>query len=371
MSSPRVENCKHGEIATIFTMTRNEDHLIEDFIIYHGTLFGWHNIVIIDNCSDDEKVHAIYKKYQTEPYGITVVTEPNYTGEGQGQAFTKHMAIRRDSENPTQFLIGLDSDEFLFYKPDLDANVTCCPENIYAYLRKLLASGDDGETYFQIPHNYDVVLDTGSKHYLNQQIERPATMMQHFLKKRCARRANSVDKKFYRSDAFILTKNGNHMGQVSAGNCDAAMDTELGVLHFYHTGNRRQIQRAQCVCLGYGYTSLNRSIQQQIRDLHPYQNHCAGYHKVRDYLYFLWRRVILHHHRENNLKFDDEPELKRRALYHMHAGDDPNIFCGGGEIKDDDDDEEFNNRLYYDSPIALKDPHVAKCIYLSGFLQSL
>ena len=95
-------------IVKIFTVTKNETDLIEDFLIYNGKLVGFKNIVVIDNCSTCPIVLSIYKKYLK--MGITIVHEPNYESGGQGLAYTKHMKKYRDK---CQFLIGLDTDEFI------------------------------------------------------------------------------------------------------------------------------------------------------------------------------------------------------------------------------------------------------------------
>ena len=40
-------------IIKLFTMVKNESDIIEHWIKYHGKLFGYDNLYIIDNKSDD------------------------------------------------------------------------------------------------------------------------------------------------------------------------------------------------------------------------------------------------------------------------------------------------------------------------------
>jgi len=100
-------------LAKIFCMTKNEYDLIEDFILYYGYLFGYDNIIIIDNNSTDERVINIYNKYKN--MGITIYFENSYENDGQGNAFTKYMNLYKSS---CKYLIGLDTDEFIFSYQD-------------------------------------------------------------------------------------------------------------------------------------------------------------------------------------------------------------------------------------------------------------
>jgi hypothetical protein len=37
----------------IFTIVKDEVDIVDDWLIYHGCMFGWNNIYIIDNYSSD------------------------------------------------------------------------------------------------------------------------------------------------------------------------------------------------------------------------------------------------------------------------------------------------------------------------------
>ena len=92
----------------LFLMTRNEIELIEDWLKYHGFLFGFENIYILDG-SDDQRVFDIYKKYK--PFGLHV--KISSTGlNGLAEELTLLMHEKKGLNN---FLIKLDTDEFLAY----------------------------------------------------------------------------------------------------------------------------------------------------------------------------------------------------------------------------------------------------------------
>ncbi len=156
-------------VVKIFTVTKDEDHLIEDFIIYHGYLFGIDNIIIIDNNSTNSKVSIVYEKYK--PYGLTVYNEPDYTNNGQGNAFTKIMTLYKDQ---CDFLIGLDTDEFIFYLPDVSNK--CIKENITEYLENIPRHFNG----FLFKKCYESVVDKSSKYYIDYEIQDPAKHMHSF-----------------------------------------------------------------------------------------------------------------------------------------------------------------------------------------------
>ena len=43
----------------LFTIVKDEVVIVKDWIIYHGSLFGWNNIYIIDNYSTDGTYETI------------------------------------------------------------------------------------------------------------------------------------------------------------------------------------------------------------------------------------------------------------------------------------------------------------------------
>ena len=37
----------------VFTMVKGEDDIVKDWVLYHGNLFGYKNLYVIDNLSRD------------------------------------------------------------------------------------------------------------------------------------------------------------------------------------------------------------------------------------------------------------------------------------------------------------------------------
>jgi len=147
-------------IAKIFTVTRNETDLIESFILYHGRLFGFSNIIIIDNMSTCPIVKGVYREYIKR--GVTVVYESINNGIKHGNAYTKYM---RRYIRKTQFLIGLDSDEFIYIHGQ--ANTI---NDIESYLKSIPPE----TSVIKVPTYLSSVPDVKSDFYINQKINNPA-----------------------------------------------------------------------------------------------------------------------------------------------------------------------------------------------------
>jgi|GEM_PF-1639018 len=60
----------------IILKTKDEDGLLEHWILYHASIVGFENLVIFDHSSTSEKVKDIYKKYADK---LLVITVPEST----------------------------------------------------------------------------------------------------------------------------------------------------------------------------------------------------------------------------------------------------------------------------------------------------
>lgn len=272
----------------VFCVTKNEYDLIEDFIIYYGYLFGYNNLIIIDNNSTNDLVFKIYDKYIN--LGVTVVNEPNYEGNGQGEIFTKYMQLEKIN---CDFLIGLDTDEFLFSCDNLkNEQDPFCKETIL----QILNSYDINDTLFKISSYPCSVVDKTNSNYIDNKFKNPTMEMVYFSNDLPYTENQQffwkdIPKHFVRSSAFINTSNGNHSIVISHGN---NIQSSLGLLHFNNTGKRRYYERAKGVIDGYAYFSTSLDIKEQIDILVSNKQHYGnGNHKVNSYHILLLRMFIL------------------------------------------------------------------------------
>lgn len=262
-------------LVKIFTVTKNETDLIEDFIVYHGKLIGYENIIVIDNCSTCKTVLGIYKKYQK--HGVNVVNERSYTGGGQGKAFTKHMKLYKKT---CTFLIGLDTDEFINMKR----------MDLFKTLSFLVPKKS---TKFRVTRYMSSIPDILSSNYVNQKVQRPAIDITSFIREKA-----SPPKYFFRSSAFVSTVNGCHDGKTCPGNITEDVDIEY--IHFHSTGARRSMERCRSIISGYRYADVDSPLQVQLKSLISVTSK-IGSHRVLEYALFLSKLLCLEQISRNNM----------------------------------------------------------------------
>ncbi len=90
----------------LFTMVKNENDIIEDWIVYHGCMFGWSNIYIIDNFSDDGTFEILQKFKEL----IHIYREPDYKKKGE---YMTYLINKHCSNGEVAF--PLDIDEFIVF----------------------------------------------------------------------------------------------------------------------------------------------------------------------------------------------------------------------------------------------------------------
>jgi hypothetical protein len=260
------------EIAKIFTVTKDEYDLIEDFINYHSYIFGVQNIYIIDNGSTNQKVLDVYDKFIAK--GGTVYKHLDYVYNGQSDAFIKYMNMHKDE---CKFLIGLDTDEFIYLN---NVDKPCDRNTILKYLENL----PEDVTMFRILTYLFSIVDTDNVNYINNKIEYPAKYINYFINN-----DQNFYKYFYRSNTFISTSVGNHTGITLN---QKEMICDLGYYHFSNTGARRSYERSYSIILGYKYLDDNDTIENKINILKVGNLH-YGFHRVKVCLYYLLKKYII------------------------------------------------------------------------------
>ena len=294
------------ELAKVFVMTRDEYDLIEDFLLYHGNIFGFHNLVVIDNNSKDPRVLQVYEKYRRR--GVTILSEPNYKAGGQGQAFTKHMLAHQDQ---CQFLIGLDTDEFMVFQSWMDSGRAPTLLEAADAIRSYLQSMPSDISISQVDTYYGSDVDASHTDYVDQKMQTPARFLTTFRKDRTC-------KQFYRAAAFVSTDNGNHSGAVKCGR--TVTETVLAYVHMHNTGMRRMFERARLVMDGYKYTDVAASPAEQMDQLRLIMGQpVAGTHRVEQYVDFLMADHIYDMFLRHVKRLPEQEELRCHARAHRNC----------------------------------------------------
>lgn len=284
----------------IFLLTKNEALYIEDWIKYHGYLFGYKNLFILDG-SDDKHVLEIYKKYIDK--GLNV----NYSSSGLNDVCQELNKYIHENKGDSSFLIKLDTDEFLAYtEPFLMPNINFLEKFLtrnylktkHSYLRQILL-----EKIFNVKHEKKQVFTHG---ILKKFEELPVTGQRYkasltmwsfpsreFVANPCR---NLVDfttlqfthvKSFFHSASFVSVDLGCHSGMST--NMSGFIDTGLTVVHYHNTSLDDSINRAKQALISHGYIDSNESIYVQKEKLISLRSkgQVASFHKIDLYIEYL------------------------------------------------------------------------------------
>jgi len=239
----------------IFTFVKNEEDKIREWLLYHGYLFGFNNIYVIDNCSSD-KTPLILKEFEKKGIQVTYNVE-DYSRKGVhlSRLMTKLKGIRE------QFFVPLDCDEFIILQET-------APDHI-----KIIADKKHILSYF------DLLPKDGRKYEFKSVYNSHTDELSHKNPIReITKFSNShIKKKFYLSTTFMNTDHGNHNGKVSFKD-NESIHTDLCLLHFSNVGFQRFIDRAYLDIRGFGY-KVDTLSEEQLEDL--VKRKAVGSHKLK------------------------------------------------------------------------------------------
>lgn len=278
----------------LFLMTKNEFELLEDWLKYHGHLFGLGNIHVLDG-SDDDRVFAIYERYRAK--GLNV--HHSSTGlDGLHEELTRSMHAHKGTNS---FLIKLDTDEFLAYVRDFASGP----------LHGVLSSGYLRRGIFRRLATAIVDLKHGGAPLCVDEFRQffgglPVTGQRykasltawsiprvHAVRDVCRDLTEftplqfTAIKTFFHSDSFVSVDLGSHEG-VSARN-EGVIDTGLTLIHYHSTSVEDSARRARQVLQSHGYIDPGDSLAEQRRRLAGVRSRgrVNSFHKIDLYLRYL------------------------------------------------------------------------------------
>jgi len=259
----------------LFLMTRNEIELIEDWLKYHGFLFGFENIYILDG-SDDQRVFDIYKKYK--PFGLHVkISSTGLNGLAEELNLLMH-----EKKGLNNFLIKLDTDEFLSYSLPVTLGDEITQVNLFH--NKFLSVSNFSEFFEALPitgQRYQASFMTWSIPK-NSHVDNPAAELIEFTP------IQPINfKVFFHSESFLSVDLGAHVGEST--NNEGFIYTGLSVIHFHSTSLDDSIRRARQVLISHGYIDVLDSVEIQHDKLLKIQARGAvnSFHKISLYLLHL------------------------------------------------------------------------------------
>lgn len=286
----------------IFLLTKNETFFIEDWIKYHGYLFNFSNIHILDG-SDDKEVLDIYKKFI--PLGLNV----HYSDAGLNEACQEINRLMNDYKGSNNFLIKLDTDEFLAYTEPFHLG----PHNFSdRFLQKGYLARPEKTTFFRrllsqkimdlrhadktlLVKNFNEHLDrlpiTGQRYKASLTVWSLPTTVTNHRPCRNLTRFTPIQfthlKSFFHSSSFVSVDLGSHRG-VSTQN-DGVIETGLTIVHYHSTSVEDTMTRAKQALLSHGYFDASDDLKKQRDKLTELKNlgKIASSHKIELYLRYI------------------------------------------------------------------------------------
>ena len=163
-------------------MQRNEAELLEPWIQYHGTLFGYENLFIFDNGSDNLQVNRLLQEYEERGIHVDRRFSKSEDYPDKGKILTD-CAIRLNETQDYNFFFPLDCDEFLALRT-ADGKVSCNFSEIKKYLRSISPS----QTTYHVIRNYLNII--GHPNYFQE---------------------HSYSKVFFNNDLIVPLDHGSHL----------------------------------------------------------------------------------------------------------------------------------------------------------------
>lgn len=134
-------------------MMKNEEQLIEPWLVYHGYMFGFENLYVWDNGSTSNEIKGILYKYENK--GVNVDFSKNTKEDFHLKGVRLGDKISElDSENAYDFFLPLDCDEFLVLKATDDRIIRANKKLIHDAFNSL----ESERVVFEVNFNYPNIL---------------------------------------------------------------------------------------------------------------------------------------------------------------------------------------------------------------------
>ena len=231
-------------------MVKDEVDVVEDWIIYHASMFGYDNIYVIDNYSSD----GTYELLQKFVPGINLYREQDYKKKGD---FMTNL-INKYAKNMLAF--PMDIDEFIVYFDN--NNISVEKDLIKSYLNQL----PKARVY---KANYIYSLITNENGYNRATVESNEGVY-HSL--------NNLAKSFVDTKYFKGTfDHGNHL------NCNDYHLTKICLIHFHARNLEQMKKKILNNIIGLGYENNINYLQNLVN----INKDCAGNHHVKNQMEIL------------------------------------------------------------------------------------
>ena len=235
----------------IFSIVKDENDIVTDWVFYHGSIFGFQNIYIIDNFSTDGTYEKLLK---LKSLGIHITRKDDYSKKGEYMTMYYNKYC-----DPEDIAYPIDIDEFIVYYDKPNNTISVDKPTILHYLTNLPDAEIYKTNYIQAPPNQDA--PNGYK--------------------RAAAECNwGFYDSNYGSNAKSFMKKKLYRGKIDHGNhipTNNYLMTNLCLIHF-HVRNLEQVKKKiYSNITGFGYPVDNLKELKKILKHNPL---CAGNHHI-------------------------------------------------------------------------------------------
>ena len=252
------------KIVKIVLMTKNEKFLIKKWIQYHGEIFGYENLHIIDD-SDDCDVLNYYKSISHLPIHF-------YRNNNNLNTLEVYINdVMKSIKNDCDFMIKLDTDEFIsIYNKTKDISI--CKEIIRNSFDNLVING------YKYKCSYTMnALPLESR-------EDPLEYI-YFTQP-----WHTTFKTFFYSKTYLNCDLGSHVGTVISPYQQHGIENETNILiiHYHNQNFETYIENTKRAMISHKYIDSNDDIETQVKKISAlYSLPIASGHKVKIYHRFL------------------------------------------------------------------------------------
>jgi hypothetical protein len=113
----------------VFTMVKGEVDIVKDWVLYHGHMFGYSNLYIIDNYSRDGTWETLVNL--KKQYNINIMRLPDYKKKGD------YMTILLRTIGRGQMVFPIDIDEFIVHYNKKNNTISCDKDSIIEHIISL------------------------------------------------------------------------------------------------------------------------------------------------------------------------------------------------------------------------------------------
>ena len=139
----------------LFTIVKDEIDIVAEWVHYHGRLFGYENLYIIDNMSTDGTYEKLLDLQSA--YGCSVFQRPNYAlkGEYMTQMIHEYCSHKNESGNyTTPIAYPIDIDEFVAMYDVGTHTISCDKSAMLAYFNQTILPKVASNEYMFFKTNY-------------------------------------------------------------------------------------------------------------------------------------------------------------------------------------------------------------------------